>query len=248
MRSWTILVLCVVGGCVANSDIDPPRVESVVTSRQSVIGKSVQGREIRMAEFGTGARPVLIMGGIHGNETASVIVAGKLVEELSALPEETHGVPVTVIPVANPDGFEAKTRQNARGVDLNRNFPAANWKKGAARKNNGAEPLSEPESRALYETIERLKPRLIISIHSIDAGRHCNNYDGPGEPAARAMNHWNGYPVAATIGYPTPGSLGSFAGIDKQIAMVTLELPRDASGERAWKENREALLAAIRLK
>jgi protein MpaA len=59
------------------------------------------------------------------------------------------------------------------------------------------------------------------------------------------MSKHNGYPPAATMGYPTPGSLGSYAGIDRQIPMITLELPRDAPGDQAWRENREALLAAI---
>ena len=60
------------------------------------------------------------------------------------------------------------------------------------------------------------------------------------------MGRHNGYPVTATMGYPTPGSLGSWAGIDRQIPIVTLELPREQPGHEAWVTNREALLAAIR--
>ena len=86
---------------------------------------------------------------------------------------------------------------------------------------------------------------MIISIHSIDGGRECNNFDGPGEAIAKVMSEHNHYRVASTIGYPTPGSMGSYAGIDRQIAMITLELPRDASGEESWNRNRDALLAAI---
>jgi len=59
------------------------------------------------------------------------------------------------------------------------------------------------------------------------------------------MSGHNGYPPAATIGYPTPGSLGSYAGIDRQIPMITLELPRTLPGQAAWDNNRAALLAAI---
>jgi protein MpaA len=59
------------------------------------------------------------------------------------------------------------------------------------------------------------------------------------------MHRHNGYPVLATMGYPTPGSLGSWAGIDRQIPIVTLELPREDSGTAAWAQNKEALLAAI---
>ena len=89
------------------------------------------------------------------------------------------------------------------------------------------------------------KPEWIISIHSIARGKHCNNYDGPARWLAEAMYRHNGYPVTATMGYPTPGSLGSWAGIDKQIPIVTLELPREDPGMSAWMQNRDALLAAI---
>jgi murein peptide amidase A len=61
------------------------------------------------------------------------------------------------------------------------------------------------------------------------------------------MSTHNGYPSVESIGYPTPGSLGSYAGIDRAIPMVTLELPRTDPAEKAWSDNREALLAVIRM-
>jgi protein MpaA len=60
------------------------------------------------------------------------------------------------------------------------------------------------------------------------------------------MARHNGYPASPNIGYPTPGSLGSYAGVDRQIPTITLELPRNVSGAQAWADNRAALLAAIR--
>ena len=81
-----------------------------------------------------------------------------------------------------------------------------------------------------------------MSVHS---GLRCNNYDGPAEWLASLMSRFNGYPVRPTMGYPTPGSLGSWAGIDRKIPIVTLELPRNVDGETAWEQNRDALLAAI---
>ena len=59
------------------------------------------------------------------------------------------------------------------------------------------------------------------------------------------MSAKNHYPTTAAIGYPTPGSLGSYAGIDKKIPMITLELPRNLPGDQAWAQNKDALLAAI---
>ncbi len=251
-----ILAVCILSGCVAHDAIEPavqskPRAarmgipSGTARPRVTVIGSSVENRAIPMTTFGQGDRPVLVMGGIHGDETSSVYVAQQLLLELRHHPQNAGGVPVAIIPLANPDGYAAKKRQNSRGVDLNRNFPARNWKRGQGRRNNGGEPLSEPESQALANVIETLRPRLIVSIHSIDNERHCNNYDGPAEGVARLMSQYNHYPVAPTIGYPTPGSLGSFAGIDRAIAMITLELPRTGSGDQAWKDNQQALLAAI---
>jgi murein peptide amidase A len=207
---------------------------------RSDIGTSVEGRPIGMIRFGEGNDPVLIIAAIHGDEPTSEYVAQRLIEVLAA----SHESGVAVVPCANPDGLASHRRTNAHGVDLNRNFPAANWKRtprGAYF--GGRRPLSEPESIALQKAIETLKPRLIISIHSMQ--NPCDNFDGPGEPIAQLMSQSNGYPVRPNIGYPTPGSLGSWAGIDRQIPIITLELPRAQAGDEAWLANREALLNAI---
>jgi len=212
-----------------------------------MLGKSVLGREISMYTLPGDGPAVLVIGGIHGNEQTSVDVAEGLLELLRASPALAAGRQVTIIPNSNPDGFVYVTRHNARKIDINRNFPATNFKpqKAGVFRGGGVSPLSEPESAAIARAIDSIRPRLIISIHSIDRGRECNNWDGPGERYARIMSQHNGYSAVATIGYPTPGSLGSYAGIDKQYPMVTLELPRTLPGADAWKQNRDALVAAI---
>lgn len=215
--------------------------------QRSSLGKSVLGREISMYTLHGHGPAVLIIGGIHGNEQTSVDVAEGLLELLRTSPQLAGSRRVSIIPNSNPDGYLAGTRHNSRKIDINRNFPATNFKpqKAGVFRGGGVSPLSEPESAAIERAIESTRPRLIISIHSIDRGRECNNWDGPGETYARIMSQHNGYPAVATIGYPTPGSLGSFAGIDKQYPMVTLELPRTLPGADAWKQNRDAILAAI---
>ena len=247
------MLLVAVMGCRHDPEIrmqDPPptflspsRAEVAPSGARTVsLGKSVRNRSMDLVLFGGGERPILIMGGIHGDERTSVYVAEHLRDELK---QHAATNPVAILAIANPDGFAADTRTNSRGVDLNRNFPATNWHKGRGRQNYGGEALSEPESNAILKAIDTLNPRLIISIHCIGENRHCNNYDGPAESIAKLMSGYNHYPVTATMGYPTPGSLGSFAGIDRKIPIITLELPRAASGEKAWTDNREALRAAI---
>lgn len=163
-------------------------------------------------------------------------------EELWNDPELTRDVTVLVIRNLNPDGTEADSRTNSRGVDLNRNFPAANWKAKAsqARMNPGPEPLSEPESRIGHDLVREFRPDRFLVMHAT-SGKAMNNYDGPGIDLARRLSQLNRYQVSETIGYPTPGSFGSWAGHDLQIPGITLELPRGIAAQDAWEQNKLAL-------
>jgi protein MpaA len=241
-------------GCASSHDaepepnpamIDPPSspVQIMTRSHDVELGRSVKGTPITLRIFGSGSPTVFIMGGIHGDETTSVDLTTNLIEVLEKNPTVYAGKRVAILRVANPDGYAAKKRVNAHSVDLNRNFPASNYK-GSRRY--GKESASEPETRAILSALDQLNPALIISIHSIDNARQCNNYDGPAEAVAKLMSQYNKYPVAPNIGYPTPGSMGTYCGIDRKIPMITLELPRSASGEESWTKNKDALLAAIR--
>ena len=242
---WLTIVfsgLCLMAGCHHQRATPVSEALHAPTILDLPFAVSVQGRSIDMMQFGTEGPVTLIIGGIHGNEPTSAYVADQLAELLrSSRPAGMRGS-VVIIPRANPDGCAAGRRANARGVDINRNFPASNWKPS---RSTGATPQSEPETQALVCVIEDLKPARIISIHSIGRGRECNNFDGPAEALAAEMSRHNGYPVTPAMGYPTPGSLGTWAGIDRRIPIITLELPRQLPGEEAWAANREALLAAI---
>lgn len=125
------------------------------------IGHSVQGRPI--AAIGrSGASPhavVLVVGSIHGNEQAGIPVAQAL-EHVAA----PAGVTLWIVPTLNPDGVAAGTRQNAHGVDLNRNFPVR-WKPMTGVFASGPRALSEPESRAAYRFIRRIHPTVTIWFH-----------------------------------------------------------------------------------
>ena len=258
---WIVLaagVMLAASGCGSPATSSPNAAtspERAAASRVApeTIGHSVLGRPIEMYSFGPveGGRPVLVMGAIHGSEPTSADVSRGLLAELlndaNAPASGVYGVPIAVIPVANPDGLAAGTRQNANKIDVNRNFPSQNfYQRTPGRKFHGGEkPASEPETTALMNVINRLRPRLIVTVHSIEDGKHCNNYDGPAREIAEAMTKNNGYPASGNIGYPTPGSLGNWGGNDRQIPMITLELPRSLPAARAWPDNRLAVYAAI---
>ncbi len=222
-------------------------VDSEIQHETRQLGVSVLGIPIVGHFFGTTGPKTLILGAIHGDEPTSAAVARTLIEHLTNQSEMSADRRVVVVPVLNPDGLARQTRTNARQVDLNRNFPAKNFaiaKKG--RYFGGDEPASEPETQLLLRLIEDWRPDRIITIHSIERGKHGNNFDGPAEQLAQTMSQHNGYAILPNIGYPTPGSFGSWAGGDRKIPTITLELPNDATGDKCWQQNRDALLAAIR--
>lgn len=213
------------------------------------LGKSVGGKPITLYLFGDTAvgpaNTILIFGGIHGSEPASAGVCNELVTLLRADPTAWAGKCVAVLPEANPDGLANKRRTNANLVDLNRNFPAANWKKTRRSGMFGGDAAaSQPETKVLVDLVEKMKPARITAVHSMDDP--CNNFDGPAEPFAKLMAVHNGYAVKSNIGYPTPGSFGSWAGIDRSIPVITLELPNSKPAAKSWPVNRPALLAFIR--
>lgn len=128
-----------------------------------VIGHSVRGRPIVAYERGDPAAPVtLVVGVIHGTEPAGLAVVSRL--RRSQLPAGVH---LWLVPTVNPDGLAAGTRQNAHGVDLNRNWPTA-WRPNGRRWDGyyaGPRPLSEPENRAMLAFIRRVRPSLTVWYH-----------------------------------------------------------------------------------
>lgn len=206
------------------------------------IGRSVKGTPITAAIYGNGKKRVLVFGGIHGNEPDSSIVAKALMGSLmqEAGPEE---LTIIVVPDANPDGLLANTRVNARGVDINRNFPSTSWSKDYWDLNQfpGTEPASEPETRALMSLLESSPPDYIITLH---AALGCVNWDGTGEEFARVIANTNRYPLCSYLGYETPGSLGTLMGTDKKLPVVTIEL-RNTKASDLVQENVPALRAVL---
>lgn len=211
------------------------------------IGQSVEGRPIRMRTIGDGPRRVLWIGGIHGDETEGKVATEELPDAFADRPGLASAVTLTIVEDINPDGRVAGTRVNAHGVDLNRNYPATNYQPGDSR---GPRALSEPEARALHDLILRLDPHLVIVAHSWgakpDGPNWFVNFDGPAEHLAELFSRLSGYPVKpSTELHGTPGSLGSFVGIDRRTPILTLEYARGRDPRTCWMETREAILAVI---
>lgn len=170
-------------------------------------------------------RPLLFIGGVHGDEPEGVHLAQQLLiwlkEKESTSPKETR--PWLLIPCINPDGYSQKQRTNGNGVDLNRNFPSRDWNSEAKapRYYPGPSPGSEHEVQALVKLIEDEKPQLIVHFHSWEP---CVVYTGhPGQRAAEILASGTGYEFREDIGYPTPGSLGQYGWLEHQTPVICIE-------------------------
>ena len=123
------------------------------------LGRSWQGRPITASEVGNhSATRVLVIGAVHGTERGGIPIANAL-ERLSPV-----DLDLWIVPDLNPDGVAAGVRQNAHGVDLNRNFPWR-WRPMHGVYESGTQPLSEREARIAHALILRLRPHVTIWFH-----------------------------------------------------------------------------------
>jgi protein MpaA len=210
------------------------------------------------------ANTTLILCGVHGDEITPIKFCWDLMNELSA--NSTHKDKLIVIaPIVAPDSFlvPKPTRTNGRGVDVNRNFPTADWKtdahkrwkqqlKSDKRKFPGHSSASEQETIFQMNLVLRYKPNKVISVH---APLTLLDYDGPSLRAddnkgaklllEQMSNKASGYKVS---NYPIfPGSLGNWAGKEKHIPTYTLELPNSNPAEtnQFWQLFKDAVIYAI---
>lgn len=195
-------------------------------------GRSVNKQALLLKEYPPLPRrsplgKVLLIGGIHGDEYSSVSIVFKWMKTL----EQYHSglFHWHIVPLMNPDGLLQRKSQriNANEVDLNRNFPMDDWENTALKhwRNSkgsnpryypGEKPLSEPESAWLVEHINDFNPDVIVAVH---APYGIVDFDGPRNgPYKLGRLHLN---LLGTY----PGSLGNYAGIQRKIPVVTIELP-----------------------
>lgn len=181
---------------------------------------SKNGNEIKLVGT-SGLEKVLVIGVFHGEEPQGKFIIDEYLK--------THESNLLFISCLNPDGMAGNKRTNANGVDLNRNYPTKNWKlSGRDQYFGGETPASEIETKFVVEVIEEYRPKAIITLH---APYKIVNYDGPAEDLAQKISDIIKYPVEASIGYPTPGSFGTYCGVERKIPTITLELDEECPVE-----------------
>lgn len=192
-------------------------------------GWSVEQRALAQRDFipsSGGKARILVLGGVHGDEYSSVSIMFKWMNLLKNVDQTDYHW--RFLPLVNPDGLLAPeaVRQNANGVDLNRNFPTDDWEDTALqswrertgsnpRRYPGRESASEPEVRWVVEQIKSFQPDVIVSVH---APYHLLDFDGPTEPPEKI-----GELYLHQLGV-YPGSLGNYGGLNLGIQVVTMEL------------------------
>ena len=140
----------------AASEAEPAR----AAYASKIIGRSVAGRPIVAWHLGETRGPkVVLIAGMHGNEPAPTAILRTLRDGRSV-----HGIDLWVVPAYNPDGLARGTRRNARGVDLNRNYPY-HWAPLTGSYYSGPEPASEPETRAMMRFLAKVRPDRVLSFH-----------------------------------------------------------------------------------
>lgn len=202
----------------------------IIRHNRRIYGTSRLGAPLEIYGPQKGSDTCLVMAGQHGTEPESTVLLSSV---LRAVPESELRCPV--IPALNPDGLARGTRCNASGVDLNRNYPTSDWSSRPVfySWNNdnpqdtelsaGSEPASEPETGALLKLVDELQPEYIISIH---APMECIDDPGPTR-LGKWLSGETGLPLISDIGYPVPGSFGTWAR-ENNIKLITFELPSDS--------------------
>jgi len=259
---WVIVAAALLTGCVGFhprnadwgerggdaapdvADASAPRAQQPAArpSPWQTIGLSHRGRALRIRRIGTGPRRIIWVGGIHGNEREGSVSTAELPNALASIPGALEQVTLTILEDVNPDGTAAGTRGNARGIDLNRNYPASNFLPG---RSYGKRPLDQPEAKALHDLIRAERPHLVIVAHSW-RNDHFINFDGPAVKHAELFARHSGYRVKPSDKIaPTPGSLGSWVGRTLQIPILTLEHERGSDPWQCWLDTRKAILSVI---
>jgi murein peptide amidase A len=194
--------------------------------------KTPQGRLIRCYKKGNNGKKILLIGSIHGNEKAGIILSIKVLNYLFEKPGSINTL--ICIPTVNPDGNSSDKRTNSNNIDINRNFPSSNWVYSDSSKLElkkkmfwgGNQPASEIETRFILKVDSLFHPDALIILHQF---MDCVQYDGTGMDLAKFIAVRSKQKLLDNIGYTTEGSIGSYFGEDKRKEVVTIEIPENPS-------------------
>lgn len=219
-------------------------------------GQSAGGRALIGYRYGTGSHVLMLVGGIHaGFEANTIRLLEDLQEHFAGNPQDVQPeITLIMIPVLNVDGLEygrtLRGRFNGGGVDLNRNW-GCGWEEqaffGEDTVNPGAEPFSEPETRALGSLIERTRPAAVIFYHAAANGvfaGNCPPESTLSDDLAMLYGQASGYPFGAAFSdYTVTGSAPAWV---NSIGIPALDVELATADGTEFTRNLNAILAVQR--
>lgn len=205
-----------------------------------IIGHTVKGRGIVAWRIGQPAarRKVVVLASMHGNETGPSRILRNLLNG-----RKVRGADIWLVPQYNRDGVIRRTRQNAHGVDLNRNYPR-NWQRQGGTYNSGPRPASEPETKAVMAFLRKIRPAYVVSFHQPLNG--VGRAGSKGASFVRKLHRGLRLPIKSfncsgrCHGTMTEWFNASFRGV-----AVTVEYGRSVSRRQATRTGPNGLLRAV---
>jgi protein MpaA len=187
---------------------------------------------------------VLVLAAVHGNEPEGSDLAFALIDEFSK--GFGLGLQLTIVPQFNLEGLLRGTRVNANGIDLNRNLPSNDWSPEIKNPRYPPGPFanSESENQALVAWLDEHRPKMIFSLHSYHP---MLNVNGDCRPEAETLHRLLGYPIVEDMGYPTPGCLGTYCGIERNMPTLTYEVERGLKTPEIIRLHKPALIEALKV-
>lgn len=267
-------------------DIRDPLIIPPSGIERSSLGESVEKRPIDCFRVGRGARKVLFVSAIHGNEIGTIKLAHFLLGHLARNEIKFEKTIFFVVPCLNVDGFEKakgireypraiRGRLNARKVDLNRNFPASNFRSRClvlpkeespviykyrkevsvdsekasnldlAQKNCGDFGGSEPETKALVDFVEKEKISVIFSFHN--SGRDVmGGKDELSRELVKIYAEKSGYEILEDEDWRKLGQAGTMKDWCDENGFSFVEVEGSSRYSSDWKEQKPALEAALK--
>lgn len=222
--------------------------------RTVVFGQSVEGRDLTAYRIGDGARSVMLVGAVHGGfESNTTELMEALAEHFRANPADLPAdITLWIIPALNPDGVERGRvlagRFNANGVDLNRNWPCG-WQPVAYFRDQtvsaGAEPLSEPETRALADLITSVQPAATLFYHAAASGVFAGTCGG--EAGSGALSATVGLAAGYDTGeafsaYPVTGTAPAWV---NSLGLAAADVELASSTDPEFERNLAGVQAAV---
>ncbi|AHI05827.1 putative carboxypeptidase [Bdellovibrio bacteriovorus W] len=203
-----------------------------------------KGLPVLAYEFKNDGPEVLILGGVHGDEIEGVIAAQEILKYF--MKSYDLKLNITLVPQFNLEGVVFKTRGNGNGVDLNRNLPTKDWSPEVTtpRYHPGPAAGSEAENKGLIDYIAAKKPVFVLSLHS---WKPMLNVNGDCHKVAEVIAEETGYRIDPEIGYPTPGCLGTYTGLERNHPTLTYEIERGLAAEEIIRVHVPAILKSLKV-